>query len=65
MSAHFYVVDEGMESEHPTMFKGLGKLKESCIKLHIDPDVIHVAQNHRRITFHVRRNLEEELVRLE
>ena len=49
-----------VETEHPTLFKGLGKLKESCIKLHIDPDVIPVAQNHRRIPFHMRRNVEEK-----
>ena len=54
-----------VESQHPELFEGLGKLKESCIKLHIDPDVIPVAQNHRRIPFHMRRKVEDELVRLE
>ena len=54
-----------VESQHPELFEGLGKLKESCIKLHIDPDVIPVAQNHRRIPFHMRRKVEDELVWLE
>ena len=54
-----------VESEHPTLFKGLGKLKESCIKLDIDPNIMPVAQNHRRIPFHMRRKVEEKLVRLE
>ena len=35
------------------------------IKLHIDTGVKPMAQSHRRIPFHTRRKVEEELVRLE
>ena len=45
------------------MFHGLGKLKNYQIKLHIDEDVSPVAQPHRRVPFHVRKQLEEQLRR--
>ena len=45
------------------MFHGLGKLKNYQIKLHIDEEVPSVAQPHRRVSFHVRKQLEKQLRR--
>ena len=47
--------------EFPELFTGLGKLKDYKVKLHIDETVQPVAQTHRRIPFHVRRDLEAQL----
>ena len=49
--------------EFDDLFHGLGKLKNYQIKLHIDEDVSPVAQPHRRVPFHVRKQLEEQLRR--
>jgi hypothetical protein len=37
---------------HPTLFEGIGKLKNFQVKLHIDETVKPVAQPHRRVPFH-------------
>ena len=58
-------IDNDMESQYPELFRGLGKLKDTNIKLHIDTAVTPIAQSHRIIPFHMRRKVEEELVRLE
>ena len=47
------------------LFNGLGKLKDTKIKLNIGTAVTPIVQSHRRIPFHMRRKVEEELVRLE
>ena len=49
--------------EYDDLFHGLGKLKNYQIKLHIDENVPPVAQPHRRVPFHVRKQLEEQLRR--
>ena len=49
--------------EYDDLFYGLGKLKNYQIELHIDEDVPPVAQPHRRVPFHVRKQLEEQLRR--
>ena len=49
--------------EYDDLFHGLGKLKNYQVKLHIDEDVSPVAQPHRRVPFHVRKQLEEQLRR--
>ena len=49
--------------EYDDLFHGLGKLKNYQVKLHIDEDVPPVAQPHRRVPFHVRKQLEEQLRR--
>ncbi|XP_062610190.1 uncharacterized protein K02A2.6-like [Saccostrea cucullata] len=46
-------------------FEGIGKLKDFQVKLHIDETVKPVAQPHRRIPFHRRKELEQELKKLE
>ena len=52
-----------MIEEYDDLFHGLGKLKNYQVKLHIDEDVPPVAQPHRRVPFHVRKQLEEQLRR--
>ena len=52
---------EKLIEEYDELFHGLGKLKGYQIKLHIDESVPPVAQPHRRVPFHVRQQLEEQL----
>ena len=49
--------------EYDELFHGLGKLKGYQVKLHIDESVQPVAQPHRRVPFHVRQQLEQQLKR--
>jgi hypothetical protein len=43
----------------------MGKIKDQIITLHVDETVTPVSQKHRRIPFHVRKDVEKELQRLE
>ena len=52
---------DSLVAEYSDLFVGLGKLKGYQVKLHIDDSVTPVAQPHRRIPFHVRKQLEEQL----
>ena len=45
----------------PQLFEGLGCLDERQVKLHIDDQVQPVAQGNRRVPFHVRQQVEEQL----
>ena len=47
--------------EYDDLFRGLGSLKNYQIKLHIDESIPPVAQQHRRVPFHIRKKLDEEL----
>ena len=51
--------------EFESLFGGISKVKGTVIKLHIDPDVKPKQQPHRCIPFHVRKDVETELKRLE
>ncbi len=44
--------------EYSDLFHGLGKLKDKVIKLHIDESVAPVALPHRRMPFHIRKQVE-------
>ncbi|XP_006824607.1 uncharacterized protein LOC102801657 [Saccoglossus kowalevskii] len=46
-------------------FEGIGKMKHVKANLHIDKSVKPVAQQHRRVPFHVRGKVEKELQKLE
>ena len=46
---------------YSSIFEGIGKLKDVKIDLYVDPDVQPVQQPHRRIPFHVRKDVEKEL----
>ena len=52
-------------AEFPDVFQGIGKLKGIQVNLHIDESVRPVKQTHRRIPFHVRKQVEAELQILE
>lgn len=47
------------------MFDGIGNLKNKQIQLHIDKNIQPVTQPHRRIPFHVRKQVEQVLKKLE
>ncbi|KAK7111230.1 hypothetical protein V1264_010901 [Littorina saxatilis] len=51
--------------ETPALFEGLGKLKDVKVTLYEDKTVQPTAQPHRRIPYHMRKKVEEELQRLE
>ena len=46
-------------------YHGVGKLEDCQVHLHINETVTPSAQPHRRIPFHLRKGLEQELTRLE
>ena len=52
---------EQLCQKYSSIFEGIGKLKDVEIDLHIDPSVQPVQQPHRRIPFHVRKDVEKEL----
>ena len=54
-----------LSQQFPKVFSGIGKLNDVKVTLHIDSDVKPVAQPHRRIPFHIRKQVEEELKHLE
>ena len=52
--------------KYPEVFhEGIGKMRNYVVKFHVDPTVPPVAQAHRRIPFHIRWKVEDELTRLE
>ena len=46
-------------------FQGIGKIKDTLISLHINKDIQPIPQRERRIPFHVREQVDQELKRLE
>ncbi|XP_066300907.1 uncharacterized protein [Branchiostoma lanceolatum] len=56
---------QGILQEYKDVFRGIGKLKDFQVKLHVDPSVVPVKQPYRRIPFHVRKQVEKELQELE
>ena len=55
---------ERLKTEFPDLYRGIGKLKNAQVKLHIDTSVRPVAQRHRRTPFHLRDKVETELNKL-
>ena len=56
-----HVVNPAEVTNYPTVFEGIGELKEFEVKLHIDENIHPVAQRHRRIPFHQRQKVTAEL----
>ena len=52
-----------LKDSHANLFRGIGTLKSDPIQLHINNDINHSVQRHRRIPFHARKKL--ELLRFE
>jgi glutaredoxin-related protein len=50
---------------YESLFSGIGTLKDKVIKLHVDKSVKPVRQPHRRIPYHIRMKVEDELEKLE
>ena len=62
------VTDETTQTiveEFKDRFQGLGKVKGVRVQLHLNPDIKPVIQPHRRIPFHLRQKVKEELQHLE
>ena len=51
-------VEKNVFQRYPSLFTGLGKMKNVEVKLHIDRNVSPVHQTHRRIPCHQRKSLE-------
>ena len=51
-------------NKHPELFTGVGKLKDYQAKIHVDDSIEPVAQPHRRVPFHMRKRVEDEIHRL-
>ncbi|KAJ8376196.1 hypothetical protein SKAU_G00067760 [Synaphobranchus kaupii] len=58
------VADELVDS-YPELFQGIGKLKDFQVQLHINTDIQPTCQPHRRVPFHIRQKVKEELKKLE
>ena len=61
---HDQAIDTTLETTKE-IFTGIEKLHDAQIKLNIDPNVTPVVQNTRRIPFHIRKQVEKELLNLE
>ena len=48
-------------TKFPTLFSGIGQLKNVSVQLHIDTSVKPIAQQPRRIPFHIRQKVEDEI----
>ena len=59
------VTVDDLEQKYPSLFRGIGKLKNFEVKLHIDENVQPVAQAARRIPFHLRKRVAATLRDLE
>ena len=42
-------------NQYPQLFQGIGKMKDTEVKLHIDSSVVPVSQSHRHFPFHQRK----------
>ena len=51
--------------DFPRLLSGMGEYKGEPVRIHIDESVRPVAQPHRRIPFHVRKQVEDKLRQLE
>ena len=52
-------------NKHDAVFRGVGRLKDYQLKIHIDPEVTPVAQPQHRVPFHVRKDVEKKLQELQ
>ena len=51
--------------DFPSLLNGMGEYKGEPVRIHVDESVRPVAQPHRRIPFHVRKQVEDKLKELE
>ncbi|CAN7944786.1 unnamed protein product [Ixodes hexagonus] len=55
------VQSENPLAAYPEVTSGIGKLKGTQVHLHVDPTIAPVAQKPRRVPFHLRKKVEDEL----
>ena len=53
---------ESLVGSYSDLFEGLGKLKGFQVRLHVENSVQPITQPPRRVPFHVREKLEEQLL---
>lgn len=58
-------VADQLVASHLELFQGIGKLKDCQVNLHINTDIRPACQPHRRVPFHIRQKVEDELRKLE
>jgi len=58
-------VSNKLIDQYPKLFEGIGNLKNTAVELYIDKTVQPTAQPPRRVPFHVRKKVEQELENLE
>ena len=58
------LTESDLLQKFPECFRGVGKLKDFQLNIHIDPSVRPVAQNPRRILFGLRKKVEDKLSEL-
>ena len=51
-------------NQYSKLFNGIGKFNKGKIKLHINKNVPPVAHRHRRVPFHLRKKVEDQLDKL-
>ena len=56
---------ESIATEFADRFEGLEKLSKVQVQIHLNPDVTPVIQPNRRIHFHLRQKVKDELQHLE
>jgi hypothetical protein len=57
-------IRESPETTYPTLFNGIGHLKDFTVTLHVDESIKPSAMAHRRVPFHLRQKVEEKIQEL-
>ncbi len=52
-------------AQYEELFRGIGKLKDYQVKLHVDNDIVPVAQPHRRVPYSLRKKIADKIQQLE
>ena len=52
-------ISSNWENTHPCLTKGIGKLNDVQVKLHMDESVRSVAITNRKISFHMRSKIDD------
>ena len=52
-------------SKFPSLFSGVGKMKNYKVKFHIDPSIPPVAHPKRSAPYHLQEKLDKEIARME
>ncbi|EDO41405.1 predicted protein [Nematostella vectensis] len=60
-----HIKDMPSTLKYPYLFDGIGKLKGTTVKLHIDNTVKSIAQKPRRVHFYLRTKVQQEIEKLE